>query len=178
VAVEPEERVILARFGAPHGVSGEIRLKSFTADPVSVQDYGPLAAPDGRSFEIEAVRPIGGDMLVVRVRGVRDRNTAEALKGLELSVPRRRLPEPEVDDFYHADLVGLDVVGVDGARFGTVAAILNYGAGDILEIDRPGAAALLVPFTRAAVPEIDIGGGRLVIDPPAGVTEGSAEESE
>jgi 16S rRNA processing protein RimM len=167
MAAAARNRVVVARFGAPHGVRGEIRLKAFTADPSAVAVYGPLDTADGRQFSIEPVRLIGPDMLVVRVSGVSDRTAAEALNGLALSLPRHRLPAPqEADDFYHADLIGLEAVGSDGSRLGTVSAVYNHGAGDILEIEREGEAPLLVPFTKEAVPVVDVAMGQLTVTPP------------
>ncbi len=150
-----------------------MRLKSFTQNPLAVADYGPLSAADGRTFEIVAARAAAGssspDMLVVKLRGLTDRNAAEALNGLELSVPQSSLPPAEDGEFYHADLIGLAAVTVTGEPLGTVVAVQNYGAGDLLEIAPPSGSTILVPFTEAVVPEIDVGGGRLVVDPPRGL---------
>ncbi|MGV8841538.1 MAG: ribosome maturation factor RimM, partial [Bauldia sp.] len=154
-----------ARLGAAHGIRGEIRLKSYTGDPAAVAGYGPLDAADGRSFRIAAIRPVGDDMFVVRLDGIRDRNAAEALNGTELSIPRDRLPPPDEDDFYHADLVGLAAVSPAGEALGTVVAVHNHGAGDLLEIAPDGGETLLVPFTRAAVPVVDVSSRRLVVSP-------------
>lgn len=162
--------VLVARFGAPHGVRGEIRLKSFTETPRAVLDYGPLSAADGRHFELTSARPAAGksaDMLVVRVKGVASRNDAERLTGLDLSVPRIRLPAIDADDFYHADLIGLRAETIGGEPLGVVTTILNHGAGDILEIAPSTGPTLLVPFTLAAVPNVEIAAGRVVIDPEA-----------
>src|SRR5688572_11316509 len=127
MAAAPKDRVVVARFGAPHGVRGEIRLRTFTAEPASVAGYGPLHATDGRLFAVEPLRSAGPDMLVVRVVGITDRNAAEALNGIELSVARDRLPAPDdADDYYHADLIGLEAFGADGAPLGKVAAIHNH----------------------------------------------------
>jgi 16S rRNA processing protein RimM len=174
----PQNRVPVARFGAAHGVRGEVRLKSYTADPLAVRGYGPLEAGDGRSFVITHARPAAGtspDMLVVRVEGVSDRNQAETLNGIELTIPRDRLPAAGEDEFYHADLIGLAAVVKDGAELGTVIAVRNFGAGDILEIAPRRGQTLLVPFTRAVVPEVDLAGGRVVIDPPPGLLESDSE---
>lgn len=173
MSVRPDAgRIAVARIGAAHGVRGEVRLKSFTADPLAVRAYGPLEADDGRSFVVAAARPAAGtspDMLVVRLEGVTTREQVEALNGLELSVPRDRLPAAEEDEFYHADLIGLDATMTDGTKIGTVIAVQDFGAGDLLEIAPPSGPTVLVPFTRAVVPQIDVAGGRVVIDPPPGL---------
>ncbi len=163
--------IVVGRIGAAHGIKGEVRVKSFTASPLDLAAYGPLEASDGRRFTILAARPAGAspDMLVVRFAGVDDRNTAEALNGIDLTVPRARLPEPEADEFYHTDLIGLDAVTPDGAALGTIIGVPNYGAGDLLEIAPSRGPTLLVPFTRAAVPEIDLLAKRVVVDPPVAV---------
>ncbi len=165
--------VLVAHIGAAHGIKGEVRVKSFTAAPLDLAGYSPLEAADGRRFIVKAARPAGAspDMLVVRFQGVDDRNAAEALNGLDLSVPRERLPAPEADEFYHADLIGLEAVTPEGAPLGTVIAVPNYGAGDLLEIAPPRGLSLLVPFTRAAVPEIDLAAGRVTVVPPVEVGE-------
>jgi 16S rRNA processing protein RimM len=172
------DRIVVAQFGAPHGVRGEIRLKSHTADPLKVGEYGPLAAADGREFVVSGARQAAGtqaDMLVVSVDGVADRDAAAALNGLELSISRDRLPDPGDEDFYHADLVGLGVETADGTALGSVIAIHNHGAGDILEIVAPDGEPILVPFTKAIVPTVDIAGGRLVVDPPPGLLDADGE---
>ena len=141
-------------------------MKSFTADPTSLNDYGPLFASDGRVFEIERLRPSKG-VVIAKFRGIDDRNAAEALNGVELFVERSALPPAEAGEYYHADLIGLEAVDADGQPLGRVVAVENFGAGDILEIAPPDGVSLLVPFTDAAVPVIDISGGRLTIVPPA-----------
>jgi len=162
-------RVLIAQIGAAHGVRGEVRLKAFTEDPMSVTRYGALETEDGKRFEIEAVRP-AKDVLVARLKGVADRDAAEALKNLRLYVARERLPKPADDEFYYADLVGLAATTPDGAAFGTVKAVHNFGAGDLLEIEpADGGATLLLPFTEATVPAIDLAGRKLVVAPPADV---------
>ena len=153
------------------GVHGEVRLKSFCAEPASIAAYAPLVTEDGRSFDVTLVRPIPG-AFAARLTGVASREAAEALKGTRLYAPRDRLPPLGDDEFYHADLIGLAVVDTGGAALGTVRAVLDHGAGDILEIVRPGAPDLLLPFTRAAVPTIDLGRRRIVADPPAGLLDG------
>ena len=160
------DRVCVAQIGAPHGVHGEVRIWTFTADPMAITRYGPLQSEDGkRAFDIDAVRPAKGH-LVARLRGVDTREAAERLTNIKLFVPRERLPEIDADEFYHADLVGLRVEDRNGSEIGAVIAVHNFGAGDILEIQPPEGGAMLLPFTEAAVPEVDIKGGRLVIVRP------------
>jgi 16S rRNA processing protein RimM len=158
--------VQMAVIGAAHGIKGELRVKTFTGDPLALGDYGTLYAKDGRAFEIVNLRP-QGEVVVVRFKGVSDRNAAEALTGTELFVDRSALPDDaEEDEFYHADLIGLAVRDETGANLGTVRTVQNYGGGDILVVAGLGGEAL-VPFTRAAVPHVDIAGGFLEIDKAA-----------
>ncbi|WP_342152544.1 ribosome maturation factor RimM [Methylorubrum sp. SB2] len=163
--------VLLGEFGRPHGLHGEVRLKSYTGDPTAIADYGPLRLPDGRTVELEDARQAPGgspDLLIVRVKGVSDRNAVEALNRLTLAVTRDRLGEAaEEDEFFLADLIGLTVEDASGTAIGTVVAVPNYGGGDLLEI-RPaaGGPTALLPFTKAFVPTLDIAGGSIVADPP------------
>ena len=167
------ERICVGRIGAAHGTRGEVKLWSFTADPMAVADYGALESEDGtRSFTIEALRP-AKDFLVVRFAGVADRTAAEQLRNLELYVARERLPAPEADEFYHADLVGLAVVDRQGMTLGTVAAVHNFGAGDLIEVQPAhGGMTVMLPFTETIVPMVDVAAGRIVIDPPDGAFTG------
>jgi 16S rRNA processing protein RimM len=160
-------RVCVARVGAPHGVRGEVKLRSFTADPAAVRDYGPLQTDDGRVVEIDAMRP-AKDGFVVRLKGIADRDAAALLRNKDLYVPRERLPAPEPDEFYLADLVGLTVVGRDGATLGTVVDLHDFGAGPVLEFGpRQGGDTVMLPFTEEVVPVVDVAGARLVVVPPA-----------
>lgn len=170
------ERVLLATIGAAHGIKGEVRVKSFTAEPMSLTQYGPLTSDDGRRFEIERLRPAKGDMLVAKLRGVSDRNAAEALNGVSLYVDRAALPAPDEDEFYHADLIGLAAFDAAGEPLGRVIAVHDFGAGDILDIAPPRGKSLLVPFTKDAVPEIDVATGRVTVVPPDEV-EGEPPEA-
>lgn len=158
----------VARIGAAHGVRGEVKLWSFTEDPLAVADYAPLETQDGkRQFEIESLRPVK-DHLVARFKEVGDRNAAEALRNIDLYVPRDRLPAIAEDDtWYYADLVGLAAVSPEGEALGTVLALHNFGAGDVLEIQpTEGNKTLLLPFTETVVPTIDINAGRIVVVMP------------
>jgi 16S rRNA processing protein RimM len=163
-------RVCLGQIGAAHGVRGEVRLRSFTSDPAAIADYGPLETEDGRVFEIETLRP-AKDHFVVRLSGIRDRDAASALANTKLYVPRERLPETaEPDQFYHADLVGLAVIDRAGTKLGTVVAIHNFGAGDLIEVRADtGGNTELVPFDTTHVPAVDIAAGKIVVDPPQGL---------
>jgi 16S rRNA processing protein RimM len=159
-----QQRICVARIGAAHGVRGEVKLWPYTSDPMAVTRYGELSSEDGRRFEIEAVRP-AKDFLVARLKGVSDRTAAEQLRNLDLFVPRDRLPSPAEEEFYYADLIGLAVADRDGAALGTIVAVHNFGAGDLLEV-RPagGGDTVMVPFTADTVPSIDVTQGRVVLD--------------
>jgi 16S rRNA processing protein RimM len=163
----PERLVKLGVFGAAQGVRGEVRVKSFTADPRAIASYGALVDASGRSFSLQFVRALKDDMIVVRVEGVDDRDAAEALTGVDLFARRSQLPPPAQGEYYHADLVGLGAVTPDGQAMGRVVALLNYGAGDILEIGPEGGGETrLLPFSAEVVGEIDFEAGKIVIDPP------------
>ena len=165
------DRICVAQFGAPHGVRGEVRLRSFTEDPMAIAAYGPLESEDGaRRFTIEGLRP-AKDHFVARLAGVGDRDAAAKLVNIKLYVSRDKLPPIEDHGtFYHADLVGLTAVAPDGTPLGTVTAIHNFGAGDLVEIKPQQGEAMLVPFTETAVPEIDVKTRRMVVVLPT-VTE-------
>ncbi len=157
-------RVRLGVIVAPHGLRGEVRIKCFTEDPNAIAAYGPLSDQHGsRRFELEIAAPHKGGVRA-RIKGCTDRDQADALRGVILFVDRDALPQPETDEFYHADLEGLRVERARGGTIGMIAAVHNFGAGDLLEIRRPDEQALLIPFTREAVPEVDIEQGRIVID--------------
>lgn len=165
-------RVCLGQIGAAHGVRGQVRLRSFTADPGAITGYGPLETEDGRIIAIESLRPTK-DHFVATLAGVADRNAAERLTNVKLYVPRDRLPAPaEPDEFYHADLIGLAAVDRSGKPLGTVIAVHNFGAGDLIEL-RPtdGPTTQFLPFDTTTVPEVDLAGGRVVVEFPAASDE-------
>lgn len=150
-----------------YGVRGEVRLKSFCADPTAIAEYGPLFTEDGaRSFKITLTRPVAGG-LGARIAGVATKEEADALKGISLFVARDKLPSLPDDEYYYADLIGLEAFDTGGILLGRVSAVHNHGAGDLLEI--AGASALLLPFTLATVPMVDLAAGRIVVDPPEGL---------
>lgn len=159
-------RVCVARIGAAHGLRGEVRLWTFTEDPMSVTQYGPLSTKDGaRQLEVTHARA-AKDHLVATLTDVTTREEAERLNGVELYVARDKLPDTDEGEFYHADLIGLAAFDAAGATIGTVAAIHNFGAGDIIEIALAHGPTLMLPFTDAVVPTVDITGGRVVIEMP------------
>ena len=167
----PSDLVLLGEFGRAHGLKGQVRLKSYTDDPLTIADYAPLQGSDGRAYRLLSVRPAPGgrpDLLIAVVDGVSTREAAEALNQVRLSVRRDRLAPPaEEDEFLLADLIGLRVEDRSGEAVGTVVAVPDYGGGDLLEIQpaRGGATALL-PFTKAFVPDVDLAGRRIVIEAP------------
>jgi 16S rRNA processing protein RimM len=159
-------RVCVGQIGAPHGVRGEVRLRSFTAEPDAITAYGPLETDDGRILEIESLRP-AKNHFVAALAGINDRDAAEKLANLKLYVPRERLPAlVETDEFYHADLIGLAVLNKAGEQLGSVLAVHNFGAGDLIEIrlDASGKTELIA-FNETNVPVVDIAAGRIVIEP-------------
>ena len=173
-----QREVLLAAILGAHGLKGEVRVKAFTQTPDSLGAYGPLHAKDGRAFTLESQRPGKDGEVVAAFVEVRDRNAAEALKGTELFVSRAALPEATNGEFYHADLVGLDAEDREGRRIGKVAAVHNYGAGDVLVIATDSGDEILIAFTREIVPEIDIKAGRLIVAVPDEVEAGSARDTE
>ncbi len=151
---------------AAHGIKGEVKVKTFTSSPDALSAYGPLATDSGRALKIASLNPAKGDEAIVRFEGIDDRSAAETLKGVQLFVARASLPEPEADEFYFADLVGLRVEDVAGNHLGKVRAIHNFGAGDIIELERASGGTELIPFDASVVREVDIAKGRIVIEPP------------
>jgi 16S rRNA processing protein RimM len=160
------QKICVAKIGAAHGVHGAVRLWTFTEDPFAIKRYGPLSTRDGtRQFEIASAREAKGH-LVATLKGVTTRDEAERLNGLELYVTREKLPATDEGEYYHADLIGLAAVTEAGEPVGRVIAIHNFGAGDIIEIAPPQGVTMLLPFTNAVVPTVDVAGGRVVIAPP------------
>jgi 16S rRNA processing protein RimM len=170
------QQICVARIGAPHGVRGAVKLWTFTEDPMAVMQYGPLSSKDGgRRFEVATAREAKGH-LVAMLKGIATREEAERLNGIELYIPRDKLPATEADEYYHADLIGLAAVNAAFEPIGKVIAIHNFGAGDIIEIAPPQGSTLLLPFTNAVVPTVDLASGRVVIELP-GEIEGDGEGS-
>ena len=161
------DMICVGAIAGAFGVAGELRLKSFCSEPAAIGTYGPLFSEDGqRTFHINLTRPIAGGF-GARIKGIETKEQADALRGTSLFVPRDRLPSLPDDEFYHADLIGLSAHDTGGALIGRVTAVYNHGAGDILEISPTGhKSALLLPFTTAIVPNVDLTAGRIVVDLP------------
>jgi len=164
----PGTLVLMATIGAAQGLRGEVRVKSYTDEPMAIGEYGTLYNVDGSPFEVLDIR-LHKNMAVIRFRGINDRNAAEALNGTDLYVDRDSLDDEELDEdeFFYADLEGLDALDAEGNNWGTITAIFDFGAGDILELTKKGSRSQLIPFTEAAVLEIDFEGGSILIDPVA-----------
>ncbi|MFD1509604.1 ribosome maturation factor RimM [Lacimonas salitolerans] len=164
------ERICVGAIAGAFGVKGEVRLKSFTSTPEDIADYAPLETEDGAmEFDVTVERVINNG-LAARLTGIKTKEQADALKGVRLFVPRDRLPALPDDEFYHADLLGLPVFDTGGTQIGHVKAVHDHGAGDLLEIHGPGLkSTVLLPFTREAVPTVDLVAGRIIADPPEGL---------
>lgn len=162
----PENPIQLAVIGAAHGTRGEVRVKTFTGDPLALADYGMLYDAQGKAFEVLEIRP-AKTVVVVRFKGVNDRNAAEALNGTELFIDRSQLPDGELeeDEFFHTDLIGLEALDEDGTSHGVVSAVFDFGGGDLIELSAKGKRPMLIPFTQAAVPEIDFDQGIIRVEP-------------
>lgn len=172
-----DTRICVAKIGAAHGVRGEVKLWPFTQDSLAVLHYGPLSTKDGaRQFEVLRAR-VAKDHLVATLSGIATRDDAARINGLELYIPREALPATEADEYYHADLIGLAAIDAQGAAIGTIVAIHNFGAGDIIEIAPARGPTLLLPFTNAVVPTVDLAKGHAVIELPAEV-EGEGEDED
>lgn len=176
MATKGAARICLGAFAGAHGVRGQVRIRSFTEVPEDLAAYGPLGDEAGqREFRL-TLTGRAKDLLLAKVEGVGDRDQAQALKGTRLYVPRAALPPPEEETYYHADLIGLAAEDLEGSPLGQVVAVHNHGAGDLIELGGgPGGRALILPFTKAAVPLVDLAAGRLVADPPD-VVEGREDD--
>ena len=163
--------VLLGVVTGASGLKGEVKVKTFTETPQKLGAYGPLHTKDGKNFRATFVRETK-DGAVVALEGVNDRNAAEALKGAELFVPRSAFPKEDADEFYHADLIGLRAEDTEGRAMGTVRALHNFGAGDVIELVRDDGDEVFLPFTREVAQEIDIEGGRIVIAAPEEIEAG------
>jgi 16S rRNA processing protein RimM len=165
------QRICVGIVTGAQGVKGAVRIKSFTEVPEDIACYGPVEDEAGaRSFELRLVGAAKG-VVIAHVSGVENRDQAETMRGLHLFLPRSALPQTEPDEYYHADLIGLEAVLDDGTPVGRIRAIHDFGAGDTLELVRPAAPSIMVPFTRAVVPVVEPATGRLVLNPPPGLLD-------
>lgn len=164
------DRVIVGAIGGAFGVHGEVRLKSYCADPTAIADYTPLYTEDGRRFAQVVLTGQTNNALIARIDGITTKEEADALRNTQLYAERSTMPSLPDDEYYYADLIGLTVVDTGGTVLGTVKNVMDHGAGDLLEITVPGTSeTVLLPFTQAAVPTVDLGAGRIVADPPEGL---------
>lgn len=177
-AEAPAGLVCLGEVLGAHGVRGAVRIKSFAMNVSDIAAYGPLQSEDGGRHFALTVRGVSRGAVLAEIDGIDRREAAVALRGTRLYVRREALPETEEDEFYHADLIGLSARTVSGESYGVVRGIYDYGAGDVIEIERQKEPSILFPFTRENVPEIDLAAGCLVIDPPAEIIAGDAGETE
>lgn len=163
-----ENPILIGIIGAAQGIRGEVRVKPFTEDPMAIAEYGALYSEDGRRFEILDHR-LAKTVVVVRFRGINDRNAAEALKGLDLYIERSSLDDENLDEgeYFHADLEGLEAWDSDGQFWGEVSGVFDFGGGDLLELREDGKKPVVIPFTLAAVPKVDLEAGRILVDPAA-----------
>jgi 16S rRNA processing protein RimM len=166
----PDTMICVGAISGSYGVRGEVRLKSFCADPAAIEDYAPLTTEDGsRSFTLQLTGQLKNG-LTGKIGGITSKEAADALRGTRLYAPRDRLPGLPDDEYYHADLIGLTVLDTGGTLLGTVAAVQNHGAADLLEVQVPQRSeTVLVPFTLAVVPTVDLASGRIIADPPEGL---------
>jgi 16S rRNA processing protein RimM len=164
-----DDKVCVGAIGGSYGVRGEVRVKSFCAIPEDIETYSPLFTEDGKTMHLALVHSIKNGF-AARIAEVASKEDADALKGTQLFANRDQLPNLPDDEYYHADLIGLQVHDTGGVLLGTVKSVLNHGAGDLLDVQLPGSSAsVLLPFTLAAVPTVDLTAGRIVADPPDGV---------
>ncbi len=164
------ERVCVGAIAGAFGVRGEVRLKSFCAEPSDIATYGPLTLGDtDTAVTVTLTRPVKAGF-AARLSGIATKEGADRLRGTRLYAPRTALPSLPDDEFYHADLIGLAVVDTGGSAIGKVAAVLNHGASDLLDVRGPGIkGSALIPFTKDIVPTVDLSAGRIVVDPPEGL---------
>lgn len=174
-----ENPILIGIIGAAQGIRGEVRVKPFTEDPMAIAEYGALYSEDGRRFEILDHR-FAKTVVVVRFRGINDRNAAEALKGLNLFIDRSSLDDEDLEEgeYFHADLEGLEAWDAEGRFWGEVSGVLDFGGGDLLELREDGRKPVVIPFTLAAVPHVDLEAGRILVDPLAAGLIETGEDDE
>ncbi|PTX54431.1 16S rRNA processing protein RimM [Litoreibacter ponti] len=165
------DQIVVGVIAGAFGVKGEVRLKSFCAVPEDIANYSPLTGENGVDYTIKITRTVKNGF-AARLSGVRFKDEADALRGVKLSADRALLPSLPDDEYYHADLIGMDVFDTGGVEIGRVAAVQNHGAGDILELRGPKLkGSVLLPFTLDAVPTVDLSARRIIADPPEGLLD-------
>ncbi len=165
-----ERLIALGVIASAHGIRGQVKIRSFTADPRDITAYGPLKDHTGRVYKL-TIAGQNKDMLFASIEGITDRDAAEALRNIELFVPRDAFPEPQEHEYYHEDLVGLEILTPDGKLFGTILAVHNFGAGDLLSVKLVSGKEEFYPFTRSIFPEINIAKKIAIIEPPAIISD-------
>ena len=174
----PQNPILLGVVGGAHGIKGEVRIKSFTEDPTDIKAYGPLFDAKGNKYTIRTAR-IQKNVVVVTINEISDRNGAELLNGTELFVDRSALPEDDEDEFYQSDIVGMAVESVEGTAIGTVIAFHDFGAGEVIEIKPERGSSVMIPFSEAAVPDIDVERRVMIVEPlAAGLVSDPEAEAE
>jgi len=164
------DRIVVGTLGGAFGVAGEVRLKSFCADPEAIGDYAPLTTEDGKVFPVIVLTGQLKGGFTARIHGVKTKEEADALRNVSLYAERANLPNLPDDEYYYTDLEGLEVIDTGNQKLGTVKSVVNHGAGDLLEIQPVGhSETVLLPFTEANVPTVDLTTGRIIADPPEGV---------
>ncbi len=175
---QPSRLICVGVIGPPHGVKGLLRIQPFTETPDALVDYAPFVTEDGSALPEVDFRSLAKGKWLAALDGIGTREAADALRGTRLFVPRDRLPPTEDEDFYHSDLIGLDVEDTDGQALGRILAVHDFGAGDLLEIGRGKGDSVLLPFTRETVPDVDIDAGKVIIVMPPGLIDDGTEAPE
>lgn len=176
---EKSRKVVLGIAGSPHGIKGELRIKTYTEDPLAIAGYGSLEGSDGHTYEVRTVRA-AKNVVVAKLAGIDSREQAEALNGVEFSITRDMLSGTALDEeeFFHADLIGLMAVDEQGGRYGKICAIHDFGGGDMLELTISGRKNVMIPFSKVAVPTVDLDSGTVTIDPVAAGLAGDSEDGQ
>ena len=164
-----DDLIVVGAIAGAYGVNGEVRVKSFCAQPMDIETYSPLTDDTGKTYSLAIIRP-SKNALIARIAEISTKEAADALKGVQLFAQRSQLPALPDDEFYHLDLIGLDVFDTGGTSLGTVKSVLNHGAADLLELHILGeASTILLPFTQAVVPTVDLKARKIIADPPDGL---------
>ena len=159
----PASLICVGEITSAHGIKGALKLKVFTANAEDITAYGALVDEQGKTYDLSIVRLVSGDSLIAMLKGIDNRTAAEALRGIKLYISRTQLPEPEEDEYYHTDLIGMTVESTDGELVGTIKSVQNHGAGDFLEIMTSTGAMITIPFTKEAVPQVRLSDRKVIV---------------